>query len=258
MWDWIAELSEIKKKGLRAVLVTVTHIKGSSPRDVGAKMVVFEDGIFSGTIGGGQLEFLALKDAQECFKTAENKTVTYPLCIKAGQCCGGLTEVLMEPINCGPHLFLFGAGHVAQAVCETLKNTPFTTHVIDERDEWIHADKLPSSVVRHSEPWEKVVEKLPWGAEKSFAAVMTHSHHLDQSILKNILPRPARYIGLIGSTTKWTRFRSRLIKEGIEEDALKRVRCPIGIIKAGKAPQEVAISFAAELLSLHYQPEASA
>jgi xanthine dehydrogenase accessory factor len=81
---------------------------------------------------------------------------------------------------------------------------------------------------------------------------MTHSHFLDEEIISDVVARPARYIGLIGSNTKWERFSMRLEKRGLESESLKRVVCPIGTSKCGKAPKEVAISFANQLLSLHY------
>ena len=81
---------------------------------------------------------------------------------------------------------------------------------------------------------------------------MTHRHDADQEIVAHVVDRPARYIGLIGSKTKWSRFRERLGVRGVGEEKLARVKCPIGLDTGGKAPQEVAVSIAAELLkTLH-------
>ena len=81
---------------------------------------------------------------------------------------------------------------------------------------------------------------------------MTHRHDIDEAIVADVVGRPARYLGLIGSPTKWRRFRDRLESRGVAEEALDRVKCPIGLDVGGKSPQEVAISIAAELLGVHH------
>ncbi len=91
-----------------------------------------------------------------------------------------------------------------------------------------------------------------WDEATTYVAIMTHRHDLDQEIVARVVDRPARYIGLIGSQTKWNRFRDRLLARGMPEAKLSRVKCPIGIDVGGKAPQEVAISIAAELLKTHH------
>ena len=156
-------------------------------------------------------------------------------------------ELLVEVINQGPRLYLFGAGHVAQALCRVLEGTPFTVDLsTSARSGWtITGFHRPSE---HPSSWSEFVESALWSNERTFVAVMTHRHDLDEEIIRHVASRPARYIGLIGSRAKWARFRQRLEQRGIAADALDRVRCPIGLPVGGKAPQEVAISIAAELL----------
>jgi xanthine dehydrogenase accessory factor len=239
------------------VIVTVVESKGSSPREPGAKMLVLPDGTFFGTIGGGNLEAQALEDALDCFEEGKSKSVEYLLCVKTGQCCGGVVQLMMEIVNDNPRLYIFGAGHVGQALASTLVGTPFSIHLIDERPEWIFSDKIPSEVIRHQIPWPEFVDKAHWSGEKSYVAVMTYSHPVDQAIIKEVLQRPAKYIGLIGSRTKWLDFQLKMGKEGIDTKLFSRVQCPIGKKMGGKAPQEVAISIAAELLRIHYGEEAN-
>ena len=81
---------------------------------------------------------------------------------------------------------------------------------------------------------------------------MTHRHDLDQKIIAKVIKKPTRYIGLIGSKPKWEKFKQRLLLRNFTPDELAKVRCPIGLDTGGKAPQEVAISVAAELLKTHY------
>lgn len=231
-------------------MVTVIRVDGSTPRDLGAKMLVTREGRHSGSIGGGKLEFLAIEDAQEALRKNAACVQRYPLCIRAGQCCGGNTEVLIEVLNAGPLLYLFGAGHVGQALCQVLGGTDFKVHLVDPRPEWLDDPELPKSVARHPESWQAFVKDAEWSA-RVYAAVLTHSHDLDREIVADLVSRQAAFLGLIGSKTKWVRFQSMLKKEGISKALLERIHCPIGLdLGRGKAPKEVAISIAAQLLQV--------
>lgn len=252
MWNWISQLEELRAQGREIVAVTITHVSGSAPREVGAKMLILEGSDFFGTIGGGHLEELVLKEARDCLKLGLSRTTRYPLGAKTGQCCGGVVELFFEVLNQGPRLYLFGAGHVGQAICRTLAGTPFQVHVIDERPEWIESPLLPKDTHRHDESWSEFLQNARFDRERTYAAVMTHRHDFDQEIVQALLRNPLRYLGLIGSRSKWARFRQRLEQKGVTEAELGRVRCPIGLPTGGKSPQEVAISFAAELLQIHY------
>lgn len=253
MWNWISKAEELRNQGSPYIITTVTQVTGSTPRETGAKMIVLGNGEFYGTIGGGNLERLVLQDAKESHqKPSPGRVIRYPLGAKTGQCCGGIVEVLFESVNCGPLLYLFGAGHVGQAVCKTLASTSFSVHLIDDREEWRQADAIPKEIIRHSEDWSEFFESALWDPDKTYAVVMTHRHDLDQEIILALLQKPAKYIGLIGSQAKWQRFRQRLTARGVSPEALKRVRSPIGLPIGGKAPQEVAISLAAELIQTHY------
>lgn len=217
-------------------------------------MLVLEDGTFFGTIGGGHLEQLAIAEARTALQEDQSKTIRFPLGAKTGQCCGGVVDLFFEVINTGPHLYLFGAGHVAQAIAKTLQGTPFTVHLIDERSQWINSPELPPGVIRHECEWDDFVAQARWDAQKTYVSILTFRHDLDEKILEDILRknRETRYLGLIGSWAKWQKFKLRLTQRGLPEAALQRVSSPIGLDIGGKAPQEIAISLGAELLGIHY------
>src|SRR5579859_7074973 len=151
MSAWLRKLGELDEQGTPAALVTVVRCQGSTPAAPGAKMVVLADGTFVGTVGGGHLEQLVIEDAVTCLAACESKTFRYPLGAAAGQCCGGVVETFVDVLGTGPQLYLFGAGHVAQALCRVLVGTPFVVHAVDERDDWMGA--LPDGVRRHAVPW---------------------------------------------------------------------------------------------------------
>ena len=251
MADWVRELHELTERGEPFAMATVIRCEGSTPREPGARMFVLEDGTIRGTIGGGQLEARACADALAALASGEPRSVIYPLCSRTGQCCGGRVEMWFEPVNCGPSLYVFGAGHVGQAVARVLAGTPFRVAVVDEREEWLNAPGLPAGVRRFKD-WRACVEGVRWSAEQSYAVVMTHSHDLDLEIVRRLLDEETRYLGLIGSRTKWNRFQEKLRYLGVEEWEWEKVNCPIGLPIGGKSPQEVAISLSAQLLKDHH------
>jgi xanthine dehydrogenase accessory factor len=251
--EWLIALEDHRRRGERCVLVTLADVKGSAPRDGGTKMLVTAAGQ-AGSIGGGHLEHVVSEHARKMLSegTTEARLETFSLGAHLGQCCGGKVTVLLEPF--GPPDFtlaLFGAGHVGKALVSVLSNVPGRILWIDARAEQFPA-AIPANVEKILTPVpEDEVPDLPPGC---FALVMTHSHDLDQTICERLLKRgDCRYIGLIGSDTKWRRFEARMINKGLAPELVRSIRCPIGIAGiTGKHPHEIAIAVAAELLLKKY------
>ena len=158
----------------------------------------------------------------------------------------------MELVNDNPCLYLFGAGHIGQALCRVLEGTPFRIHLIDEREEWINAPGIPASVIRHPCRWSDFIPTAPWCDKRTFVTVVTFSGAVDQQVLEEVLPHPARFIGMIGSKSKWAGVQKILEGRGLD---LTRVRCPVGHNNGGNSPQEIAISIASQLLAAYYGRE---
>jgi xanthine dehydrogenase accessory factor len=253
MWDWIDKLDELRRQNQLAVLVTVIRSSGSTPRKQGAKMIVLPDGTFFGTVGGGTPEFIALEDARTCLEEMQGTTSNIPL-QQRGEfpACGGTMELYMELVNNNPCLYLFGAGHIGQSLCRVLDGTPFRIHLIDERQEWIDSPAIPASVIRHQCRWSEFIQQANWCDKRSFVTILTYSGTVDQQVLEEVLPHPARYVGMIGSTGKWAGVRKNLEDKGMD---LTRVICPIGHKNGGDSPQEIAISIASQLLSVYHGRE---
>ena len=238
------------------VMVTVTKSEGSTPREEGAQMLVTTKG-YHGTIGGGTLEWLAMAEAQILLgKTKAIRTLTKSLGPDLGQCCGGRMSLLLESFTSADiveveqhatvteeltHLNLWGAGHVGRALVMALAPLPFKITWWDIRD-----NAFPTVVP------ENVTCRLgaPKDMQPGLLLVMTHSHALDYDIV-NFALRQAHFpqVGLIGSGTKATRFRKRLLEAGHETVALDRLTCPIGskTIRS-KLPAAIAASVAVQLL----------
>lgn len=257
MWNWIDKASELKKTQEPFAIATITKVAGSAPRDVGAKMIVSFSGEFFGTIGGGALESLVLQDAKKCLLEEKSGAFSYPLGPKAQQCCGGLVETLVEVVNLRPELFVFGAGHVGQAVASVFDGTEFVVTLIDDREEWIGSSAISNNTIKFFGNYHTFLSGRKFSAQRSHFVVMTHSHDLDAEILIALSQVSSNYVGLIGSQSKWNRFEHRLKQAGVSESFIAQIKCPIGFQNLGKAPKEVAISLGAELLQLRLQKEQS-
>lgn len=101
MNEWLDELSDLTVAAEPVVVVTVAGIRGSAPREIGAKMLVTKTDTL-GTIGGGQLEYQCSRIAFGMLDAAGTPLLrSFPLGASMGQCCGGVVEVLFEPLASG-------------------------------------------------------------------------------------------------------------------------------------------------------------
>jgi xanthine dehydrogenase accessory factor len=143
-------------------------------------------------------------------------------------------------------LWLFGAGHVGNALIRVLAGLAFRVIWVDSRD-GVFPASLPENVcVLHSDAPEGEVSAAPAGA---FYLVLTHSHDLDYEIVRSILRRnDFAWAGLIGSATKAKRFAQRLARQGVPAARIARLVSPIGIAGiSSKLPGAIAIAVAAQL-----------
>ena len=247
--DWREALLLWERAAIPHVLVTVIESLGSTPRESGAKMVVRADAQ-TGSIGGGNLEFQAAATARRLLADDAREPFTEKVLLgpDLGQCCGGGATLFFEPMGRAEiTLALFGAGHVGQALIRILDGTGIRVIWVDSRPEAFPSE-LPElvSAVAAADPSSEVA-LLPAGCH---VLVMTHSHDLDYEILSAVLRRGgSASVGLIGSETKWARFRRRLLDAGIANETVASVQCPIGLPGVGgKRPAEIAIAAAARLL----------
>ena len=255
MKNWITLLSEFKQRRESVALVTVTKCLGSTPCEVGSRMIITEDNVVHGTIGGGKLEFLAIGEAIDALR--ENKIVSssYTLGPEFEQCCGGKVEFIIEPMNQSPELFLFGAGHIGYEVAKLLVDTPFEVNLIDSRHNWFKDTTLDKTIRLQQvnlDDFKTFRDSVQWG-KHCYVLVMTHDHSIDFEIIAMALQHETKFLGLIGSKTKRTRFNNMLIKDMNIKEGMSHVVCPIGLPLGGNTPKEIAISVAAQLLQVYYK-----
>lgn len=234
------------------ITVTVASTKGSAPRDAGAFMRVWADRQ-DGTIGGGALEWDAARTARAMLSNGDNHASrVIPLGPDLGQCCGGSVTLDFrrgaQPIaQTEPPLWIWGAGHVGRAIAGVL--APFENREITLID--TTSDRMPTDLPSGIAPLVaadpvRVVAHAPLRADHLIA---TYSHDIDLALCDALLRHGFASCGLIGSATKWARFRARLASMGHTNAQISRIACPIGDPALGKHPQAIAVSVATALLS---------
>jgi xanthine dehydrogenase accessory factor len=261
---WLEVLKDFSERGESCVMVTVASVRGHSPRSAGAKMIVARETVF-GSVGGGNLEAVAVKKSREMLESAARVpeflelTLTEKVEAEFGvQCCGGEVKLMLEPmIPERSQVAIFGVGHVGLALTRILSALPLELLLSDSRAEMLLPERFDgfSSVAQlrtfnfpYPSP-EFVMSELKPGA---FVLILTHDHSEDIAILETALHRTdLKYIGLIGSSAKWTRFQTQLKARGFTDADLARVTTPIGVAGIrGKQPEVIAIAVAAQLLTM--------
>ena len=255
-WDWLEKALELKVSNKPFAIATVTQIRGSTPREIGAKMIVVSTVEFYGTIGGGALEAEVLKEITKILNDGIKGTGARMLELKLADLsmvCGGTTHILVELVNTNPDLYIFGSGHCAIALSHALKGVPFNVHIIDERIEWL--EKHASHVIKHPMHFKKFIDEAHFSQEGTFCVIMTPGHCDDRDVLELVIEKPTRFLGVMGSRSKWTSIKNQLIKNNVSSEKLEKVFCPIGLSLGGKSPAEIAISISAQLISKLYVNE---
>ncbi|MEO2039698.1 MAG: xanthine dehydrogenase accessory protein XdhC [Martelella sp.] len=253
-----------------SVIVTVAAIRGSTPRETGAAIAVSTDAT-SGTIGGGQLEYIAIDHARAMLagRTAETR-LDIALGPDIGQCCGGRAELAFQIADAAtiatflarleaetarqPSVFIFGGGHVGSALAAALAPLSFNTAIVETRPDMVEA--LPDDVdLRLSPLPEAEVANIPAGGA---AVILTHDHALDFLIATEALKRDdLAYCGMIGSKTKRATFLRYAREQGLADTAISRLVMPIGgTTVSDKRPAVIAALVAAELISVIHAAKA--
>ena len=245
-------LAEIEKNNESAALCTVVKSEGSTPRHVGSKMLVYPDGRFIGTVGGGELESRVIKAALESIAHGNAQNLSYTMADPSRGdpgVCGGTVEVFVEPILPPPMIVVIGGGHVGKAVVHLAKWLGFRVAVSDDREQFSNPDSVPGADAYYPVPMGKLTEHLNI-TNQTYVVITSRGSPIDAAGLPNLLESDAAYIGVIGSKRRWLTTVKALKEQGISEEKIARVHSPMGIELNAETPEEIAVSILAEILML--------
>ena len=216
----------------------------------------------AGTIGGGQLEYMAIDHARRMLAGKGGEAaLSVPLGPEIGQCCGGRVEIgfrliddalraelaerLAREAKTQPAVYVFGAGHVGHAIAAALSLLPLNVTMVESREHELVG--LPENVTAKVAAMpESVIATIPPG---SAVLILTHDHALDFLIAAEALKRTdLAYTGMIGSATKRATFANWLKREAPQAD-LARLTLPVGGPLKDKRPAVIAALTAAEIIT---------
>jgi xanthine dehydrogenase accessory factor len=240
------EAARLERDGVPATLCTVVGAEGSTPRAVGARMIVYPGGRTYGTIGGGSLE-KHVTDLCRDEPPGTPRVVDLDLAGDVEMACGGAVSVLLEPLGRSPRLVVFGAGHIARALAPMAAACGFRLTLVDDLPEYASPERFPDveSYVHSFEPsdWERITFD-----ERTYCVIVTRGHDRDLEVLRALVDRDLAYVGMIGSKTKVAETMKALREEGMAQERLERVCAPIGLDIGSETPAEIAVSILAQLV----------
>lgn len=253
--SFYARLAALEAAGTGFVVCILVEALGSTPQDSGAKMLVTAEGVIAGTVGGGRVEAKAIEAARELLaaQSSAPQFVTWTLKSDVGMTCGGSVKFYLEPhpgngAGAGWPIWLFGAGHVVQALVPVLAPLDCSLTVCDPRREWL--DRLPRGrnlrYIECADP-AGLVPAIP---DQAFVLCLTKGHATDRPILRRALgERNFPFVGAIGSSAKAEILRRELIADGLSPERAAGFHCPLGLDFGTNHPHEIALSIAAQLLA---------
>ena len=259
------KIAELNRKNQPFVLAAIVKTAGSVPGKTGFKILVKEDGTSSGTVGGGELEKRVLEECSSRLEEGESGLQEYVLRErdtgkeKIGNAqiipmmCNGKVWIYYDVVKNRTPVYIFGGGHVGQALCYFLSKLDFQITVIDNREQFVgkeknsYADKL---ILSEYVGFAREFTPL----KNAFTVIMTQGHSYDYDVLRTLYERklPLKYIGVIASRSKSAGLIKNLKKDFGEDVDTSHLYTPIGIDIGGNTESEIALSIAAEIQAIRF------
>lgn len=254
---------ELDQQNKPYVIATVISSEGSVPGKPGFKILVEDEKTTTGTVGGGAIEKQVIEQSLALIKEGGSCVKEYLLSDKAVQesvpeevvpmMCNGKVTIFYESYGRKENVYIFGGGHVGQALLYYLKPLNFYTVLIDNRAEFANKEINPLADECILKDYIEFAEKSNIAAG-SYIIIVTHGHKFDNDILRIMYRRKLnlRYIGVISSKSKAERLINGVRDEFPDAD-LSILHSPIGLNIGGDSAAEIALSIAAELQAVKYK-----
>ncbi|HID98255.1 MAG TPA: XdhC family protein [Thermodesulfobacteriaceae bacterium] len=255
--DVFEEIVRLRKAGRVCAFAVITACSGSTPRKEGTRMLVRDDGTTAGSLGGGVLEAMVVREAVEAMKDRALRTVTADLAGDgdSGGACGGRVQVVIDPVVPDAQLVVIGAGHVGTALARVARFSGFRVVIADDRRDFLEKTD-PEGCHDYEtlviDDYGDALRDIRSGPD-TFIVVCTRSHKFDLDALRGAICTGAPYIGVLGSRRKRRMMFDRLRRDAFSEEDLERVKTPVGLSIGARTPEEIAVSIAAELIQFRHR-----
>jgi xanthine dehydrogenase accessory factor len=239
-------IAQLLDRGAIGILITV--VRGPH---TGAKLLIDERGIMTGSLGDSELDRRVAEQTTE-FLTSHHETRMASVKDFAPEFPASAdTLLLFERIQPAPRLVVCGAGHVGAALAKLGIFIGFQTTLIDDRAEFLERSRFPETEIELvvADDWEKAVSEAIGNGHGVAVAVVTRGHNEDERCMHAVMRTDPNYIGLIGSKRRTTIVIERLREKGATDEQLKKIHAPIGLDIGAVSPEEVALAIMAEVVA---------
>ena len=259
----IKKILELQESNKTFVVATVIESKGSAPGKSGFKIVVDSQGDTYGTVGGGAIEFEVIehcrrsvnvcKNEMKKYLLTKNDVVTEENITVVPMMCNGNVTIFYEVYGMKPEVYIFGGGHVGQALLRMLPNLGYHITLIDNREKFCNPSIAPGADDYICSDYVTFTDQFN-PSENSYLITLTHGHSFDYKILRKVYTRKlnVRYIGVIASNSKGKQLKDKLQEEVSSDLDISKLHTPIGLKIGGDSADEIALSIAAELQTIRY------
>lgn len=249
MEDLYRTLTDVKDQGKQAALAIVVRTKGSTPRKTGAKMIIIGDGSTHGTLGGGGLEHKVIEESLKALKEGNPKLIALTLEGNLDMKCGGEMEVYIEPVTQPQKLVIFGSGHITGALAPLMQSLGFVVTVVDHDSKALEEGDTGDSGELVSEQMKSSAEGLA-SDPNTYIVILTRGYSGDMAVLEQTIAKDFRYVGMVGSAKKIETMKGELSSKGVGKELFSKLSAPIGLDIGAETPGEIALSIAAEIISV--------
>jgi xanthine dehydrogenase accessory factor len=250
-----AEVLRSARQGPPVLVATVIDAPADATPAPGAKLLVRQDGSTLGSFGDGPFEQAVVEDAVAALNEFPRRPVqalyyrpegerTHRLEAKGG---AGAYEIMVEIVEAPVTLLIVGGGHIGLSLATIGEHVGFSVAVMDDRTMYANPERFPMADYVKAGDFPEMLADFPIG-QNTYIVMVSRGHKQDETALRAVVNRGARYVGMIGSKRRVSTVLRHLAEEGFAIEALEQVYTPIGFDIGAETPEEIAVSIMAELI----------
>lgn len=240
-------IEQVLERGEIALIVT--RVRGLE--NVGAKLLLQENGDRFGSLGDAELDAIAARNAARFLESREETRMFSVSELEPDYPSAREVFLLFERLQPAPRLVVCGAGHVGAALARLAAFTGYQTTLIDDRAQFLKRERFPEEQIelRVADDWSSAVRAAVGNGRGVSVAVVTRGHNEDEQCMQAVVRLNPDYAGMIGSKRRTSIVIERLRAAGTPEEQLKNIHAPIGLDIGAVSPEEVALAILAEIIA---------